>query len=158
MFLPSEGIYHAALAGKPDLIEQAWPTKCLSLRHDADRAVASGPLRLAARRNWQKTPSGSAIRGRVLHERLATLFESLRKARCGPGRGPQILQTRRWARSSAWSTGGAQAGGTGRGGQEASGRKSILWECGRASWRRVMSVTSQCEETPLETNFTCLEL
>jgi len=63
MFLPSEGIYHAALQESPDLIEQGVANKVLLATPTTLIALLQASTAAGARRDWQKTPSGSAIRG-----------------------------------------------------------------------------------------------
>jgi DNA recombination protein RmuC len=117
MFLPSEGIYHAALQESPDLIEQG----ASRYAHDADRAVAGGPLRLAPGETGRKRPANQRSGARAART-AGHPVRSLRKARCGPGPGHRFLQRGGGLVRANGKAGGAQAGGTGRGGQEASGR------------------------------------
>ena len=86
MFLPSEGIYHAALQESPDLIEQgvankvllATPTTLIALL----QAVHYGWRQEKLAENAQRISD----QGRVLHERLATLFDHFGKLGAALGR------------------------------------------------------------------------
>ncbi|MGA9652272.1 MAG: DNA recombination protein RmuC, partial [Polyangia bacterium] len=86
MFLPSEGIYHAALQESPDLIEQgvankvllATPTTLIALL----QAVHYGWRQERLAENAQRISD----QGRVLHERLATLFDHFGKLGSALGR------------------------------------------------------------------------
>jgi len=63
MFLPSEGIYHAALQESPDLIEQGVANKVLVATPTTLIALLQAVHTLAPGETGRKTPSGSAIRG-----------------------------------------------------------------------------------------------
>ena len=86
MFLPSEGIYHAALQESPDLIEHgvgskvliATPTTLIALL----QAVHYGWRQEKLAENAQRISD----QGRVLHERLATLFDHFGKLGAALGR------------------------------------------------------------------------
>ena len=86
MFLPSEGIYHAALQESPDLIEHgvgskvliATPTTLIALL----QAVHYGCRQEKLAENAQRISD----QGRVLHERLATLFDHFGKLGTALGR------------------------------------------------------------------------
>jgi DNA recombination protein RmuC len=86
MFLPSEGIYHAALQESPDLIEQgvgnkvliATPTTLIALL----QAVHYGWRQEKLAENAQRISE----QGRVLHERLTTLFDHFGKLGAALGR------------------------------------------------------------------------